>query len=87
MQRDSEHFEEAPTDRPTETLDVRNLGPPKPLTETLELLAELSAEKVLVQRNDRVPQHLFPKLDDRGYMFETVETDDGFLTMIWREDP
>lgn len=86
MQRYSEYFEEAPTDRSTETLDVRNLGPPKPLTETLELLAELSTETVLVQRNDRVPQHLYPKLEDRGYLFETVETDDGFLTMIWRED-
>ncbi|MGZ0746252.1 DUF2249 domain-containing protein [Haloparvum sp. AD34] len=86
MQRDTDRFAEAPTDGPTETLDVRDLGPPKPLTETLELLPELDDETVLVQRNDRVPQHLFPKLEDRGYTFETVEVDDGFVTAIWREE-
>lgn len=67
---------------PRETLDVRQLGPPKPLAETLERLAELE-ETVLVQLNDRAPQHLYPKLDDRGYAYETVETDDAVVTVIW----
>ena len=31
---------------------------------------------VLVQLNDRVPQYLYPKLTDRGYEYETTETDD-----------
>ena len=75
----------APADAPRETIDVRNLGPPKPLAETLERLPELDAETVLVQCNDRVPQHLFPKLDDRGYEYGTVETDEGtVVTTIWR---
>lgn len=86
MQRYTDRFTEAPTDGPTETLDVRDLGPPKPLTETLERLPELAAETVLVQRNDRVPQHLFSKLKDRGYTFETVEVDGEFVTAIWREN-
>ncbi|MFB6233865.1 MAG: DUF2249 domain-containing protein [Halopenitus sp.] len=86
MQRYTDRFVEAPTDGPTETLDVRELGPPNPLTETLELLPELDEETVLVQRNDRVPQHLFPKLEDRGYTFETVEVDDEFVTAIWRAE-
>lgn len=73
---------DAPADTPVEELDVRNLGPPKPLSETLETLAEMD-EAVLVQRNDRAPQHLYPKLDDRGYSYETVETDEETVTVIW----
>jgi hypothetical protein len=73
---------DAPLDRGVRELDVRNLGPPKPLSETLETLPDLDDE-VLVQHNDRAPQHLYPKLDDRGYAYETVETDDATLTVIW----
>lgn len=72
-----------PRDAPTERLDVRNLGPPKPLTKTLERLADLDEETVLVQVNDRAPQHLYPQLDDRGYEYGTVETDDAVVTAIW----
>ncbi|UPV75366.1 DUF2249 domain-containing protein [Halorussus limi] len=77
---------DAPADRPRDGLDVRELGPPKPLTRTLETLADLDAETVLVQANDRAPQHLYPKLDDRGYEFETVTDDEVVLTAIWREE-
>lgn len=73
----------APTTGRIETLDVRSLGPPKPLVETLETLAELDEETVLVQYNDRAPQHLYPKLTDRGYDYETVEMDDQTVTVIW----
>jgi len=76
---------DAPASRPRETLDVRNLGPPRPLSETLELLPKLDDETVLVQLNDRAPQHLYPKLDDRGYVYDTVELDDATVTAIWRE--
>jgi hypothetical protein len=72
-----------PTDREREHLDVADLPPPKPLTETLERLADLPDDAVLVQSNDRVPQHLFPKLEDRGFEHESIETDDGVLTAIW----
>jgi uncharacterized protein (DUF2249 family) len=75
---------DAPAGRPTERLDVREMGPPKPLTETLETLAESDEEEVLVQVNDRAPQHLYPKLDDRGYAYETVETEETVVTAIWR---
>nr|WP_254279360.1 DUF2249 domain-containing protein [Halomicroarcula marina] len=75
----------APTDAPTERLDVRSLGPPKPLTETLEALADLDSEAVLLQLNDRAPQHLYPKLDDRGFAYDTVETDEVTVTAIWEE--
>ncbi|MBX0324638.1 DUF2249 domain-containing protein [Halomicroarcula sp. F13] len=75
---------DAPADAPTERLDVRELGPPKPLAETLERLPELDDDTVLVQYNDRAPQHLYPKLDDRGYDYETVDTDDATVTVIWK---
>lgn len=74
----------APANRPTKTLDTRELPPPQPLRTTLEQLAELSEDTILVQLNNRAPQHLYPKLDDRGYEYETIETDDGIVTVIWR---
>lgn len=73
----------APADRPTKSLDARDLPPPQPLRNTLEELAEMTDGSVLVQLNDRAPQHLYPKLEDRGYSFETIETDDGVVTVIW----
>ncbi|ELY60700.1 DUF2249 domain-containing protein [Natronococcus jeotgali] len=75
---------DAPTDRRRTVLDVRSLGPPDPLRRTLERLAELPDETVLVQRNDRAPQFLYPKLEDRGYAYETVETDEEVVTVVWR---
>ncbi|AZH25495.1 DUF2249 domain-containing protein [Haloplanus aerogenes] len=73
----------APTTRIHEVLDVRDLPPPEPLTRTLETLADLD-EGVLVQVNDRVPQHLFPRLNERGFAYEAVERDDRVVTAIWR---
>jgi len=39
---------------------------------------------VLVQLNDRRPQHLYPKLDGREYDYETVEDGDTVVTIIWK---
>jgi TusA-related sulfurtransferase len=74
---------DAPPERPREYLDVRDLPPPEPLTETLELLAETDSETVVVQTNDRAPQHLYPKLSEREYEYDTVETDGRVVTAIW----
>lgn len=76
---------DAPADRPRDHLDVRSMGPPNPLAKTLERLPELDDDVVLVQRNDRVPQFLLPKLDDRGYAYESVEREDDVVTLIWRD--
>jgi len=73
-----------PADAPTERFDVRNPGPPAPMAETREMLAELDDETVLVQVNDRAPQHLHPKLEDHGYECGTIETDDAVVTGIWK---
>lgn len=75
-----------PTDRPRERLDARELPPPQPLRNTLERLAELDDDVVLVQTNDRAPKHLYPKLDDRGYAYETVDAGDFVATVVWRDD-
>jgi hypothetical protein len=37
---------------------------------------------VLIQINDRVPQHLFPMLEERGYDHESVG-EDPVYTAIW----
>ncbi|MFB6171552.1 MAG: DUF2249 domain-containing protein [Haloarculaceae archaeon] len=76
---------DAPRDRPREFLDARELPPPQPLRTTLELLADADPAVVLVQLNDRAPQHLYPQLSERGYEYDTVETDDGVVTAIWQE--
>jgi len=73
----------APTDRDRELIDVREMGPPDPMVETLETLPELAGNVLLVQVNDRAPQHLYPKLEDRGYEYATVEVGDAVVTGIW----
>lgn len=68
----------APADRPRDALDVRTFGPPDPLPRppdplyrTLERLVDMPDETVLIQCNDRAPQSCYPKLEDRGYSYET----------------
>ena len=74
---------EAVPDRPGhKTLDVRELPPPKPLQETLESLVELD-DAVFIQVNDREPQHLFPKLEDRGFEYESAG-ENPVYTAIWK---
>ena len=77
---------DAPTDGERVSLDVRELGPPEPLTKTLETLSDLPADAVVIQENDRVPQFLYPKLEDRGYRYETEELTDRVVTVIWTEN-
>ncbi|WP_306169486.1 DUF2249 domain-containing protein [Halococcus qingdaonensis] len=77
---------EAPTNWARETMDARDLPPPQPLQNTLERLVEMDDETVLVQVNDRAPQHLYPRLTDRGYEYETIEVAPGVVTVIWMAD-
>ena len=74
----------APTDRDRTVIDVREMGPPDPMVETLETLPDLDSDVLLVQVNDRAPQHLYPKLDDRGYEYASVEVGDAVVTGIWK---
>ena len=74
-----------PEATPTDQLDARDLPPPHPLRDTLERLPELPEGTVLIQLNNRAPQHLYPRLDDRGYEYETFELEGDVVTAIWKE--
>lgn len=76
---------DAPADRPRELLEAAELPPPEPLKRTLERLAELDERTVLVQVNDRAPQHLYPRLEERGYEYDTVERGGDAVTVVWKE--
>lgn len=76
----------APDGHAVERLDVRDLPPPEPLTETLKCATDLGEETVLLQFTDRVPQHLYPRLDERDLAYETVETETFVATAIWQSD-
>lgn len=70
--------------RTREFLDARDLPPPQPLQRTLERLVDIDTDSAFVQLNDRVPQMLFPKLEQRGFEYESAETAEGIQTVIWR---
>jgi len=72
-----------PTDRAVDFLDARELPPPKPLEETVTRVSDLDGSTVFIQLNDRVPQFLFPKLDEQSVEYRTAEVDAGVVTAIW----
>lgn len=68
-----------------ETLEAADLPPPEPLTKTLEVLSKMSEDTALVQYNDRRPRHLYPKLEERGYEYETrSDEEEDVVTVIWK---
>ncbi|MFB6132351.1 MAG: DUF2249 domain-containing protein [Halanaeroarchaeum sp.] len=77
--------DDVPSSDEPETLDVRDLPPPKPLKRTLEELQSLPDGGVLVQINDRLPQHLFARLDDRGFAYRSTDGEPVY-TAIWESE-
>jgi uncharacterized protein (DUF2249 family) len=76
---------EKESERQEVVVDARGLEPPQPMQRILEALAALPAGAALRARTDRRPMLLYPKLDERGYRYETREADgDGYETRIWR---
>ncbi len=70
---------------PVVDVDARGLEPPHPLVSILEALASLPAGAQLRARTDRRPMHLYPQLEERGFVGETEEQKDGsFITHIRR---
>ncbi|MBI5801257.1 MAG: DUF2249 domain-containing protein [Verrucomicrobia bacterium] len=66
-------------------VDARGLEPPQPLVAILEVLSCLPEGSELHARTDRRPLHLFPLLEQRGFVGETEEQHDGsFVTTIRR---
>lgn len=78
--------EGVPDDRTPIVLDVRELPPPEPLRRTMDRIVDLGSDEVLIQLNDRVPQHLLPRLEERGITYRTLETDGGAMTALWTAD-
>jgi len=66
-------------------VDARGLEPPQPMQRILEALATLPEGGTLRARTDRRPMLLYPKLEERGFRYETSEAgDDGYETRVWR---
>jgi TusA-related sulfurtransferase len=66
-------------------LDARGLEPPQPMMKILEAVATLPSDATLAAHTDRKPMLLYPQLEQRGFMYETVkQTDGSHLTHIRR---
>jgi len=66
-------------------IDVRGLEPPQPMVKILETLATLPVGAELRAHTDRRPLHLYPHLEERGFVALTEEQPNGtFLTNIRR---
>jgi len=71
------------TGTPVLEVDARGLEPPQPLVKILEALATLPAGARLRARTDRRPMHLYAQLEERGFVAETEEQEDGsFVTNV-----
>lgn len=70
---------------PALEVDARGLEPPQPLVTILEAVASLPAGAQLRALTDRRPMHLYPQLEERGFVGQTEERPDGsFITYIRR---
>ena len=69
------------------TLDVSDLEPPSPLTQTLEAAERLAPGDHLRMLHRRFPCLLEAQLKERGFDCEILsnEEDDSAETFIWRE--
>lgn len=64
-------------------VDARGLEPPQPMVRILEALAGLRKGDKLRALTDRRPVHLYPHLEERGFVGESEEQKDGsFITHI-----
>jgi len=66
-------------------VDTRGLEPPQPMVKILEAIAALPAGAELRARTNRRPIHLYSHLEERGFIGESEEQNDGsFITHIRR---
>lgn len=71
-------------DDPTSTLtiDVSELVPPEPLIRILTALEELPDGASLLVHHVRRPMHLYPRLDELGYLHDTRELGPGQVEIL-----
>jgi uncharacterized protein (DUF2249 family) len=66
-------------------VDARGLEPPQPMILILETLPRVPRGVKLRARTDRRPVHLYAHLEERGFVGESEEQNDGsFITYIRR---
>ena len=69
----------------SESIDVRGLEPPEPMTRILMRLEALDTDDVLEVVHDRHPIFLYPQLDARGFAYDAEEEAPGRIRIrIWR---
>lgn len=77
--------ERTSTQRITLDVDARGLEPPEPMVKILEAVAALPDGGEIRAHTDRRPVHLYPQLEERGFVGESVQVEDGsFVTSIRR---
>jgi uncharacterized protein (DUF2249 family) len=77
--------ERSGTTRNVIDVDARGLEPPEPLVKILEALARLPEGAEARAHTDRRPTHLYAQLEERGFIGESTEMNDGsFVTSIRR---
>ncbi len=68
-------------------LDVSDLEPPEPLTQTLEAAEDLAPGQYLRMLHRRDPCMLYGNLDDNGFKYIQREGETSAVELfIWRED-
>jgi len=73
------------TGTPVLEVDTRGLEPPQPLVKILEALPTLPQGAELRALTERRPMHLYAQLEERGFIGQTEEQQDGsFITHIRR---
>ncbi len=64
-------------------IDVRGLGPPRPMLRILALLQTVATGEVTVH-HDREPIYLYPELAELGWSHEIIPGDDGEVRLrLW----
>ncbi len=64
-------------------VDARGLEPPQPMVKILEAISNLPEGAELRANTERRPMHLYAQLEERGFVGETKEQEDGsFITQI-----
>jgi uncharacterized protein (DUF2249 family) len=75
------------TDEITE-LDLRFLEPPAPLQKSLEALAKLQREQLLVLHTRFKPVHLIEQMDEAAFDYDCEEKESNhWVTHLWRIGP
>jgi uncharacterized protein (DUF2249 family) len=65
-------------------IDVRGLEPPLPMVRVLEALERLGEGETLEVLHERRPIFLYPQLEERGFVHETMEPEPGLVRIVIR---